>query len=361
MADCSSQSQALDTEILGVIERWQATGEVLDDGAFNDLALRLFEYQLRYNEPYARYCARLGVTSAPASWERIPAVPAPAYKEAALTTFEPSQAALVFETSGTTLGRPGRHYMQTAALYDAALLAGFDRFTLRDGARLRYLNLVPNPAERPHSSLGYMMARVSAERGDGCAGWYVGGDTLRIEAFEADLKAAVNARQPVCIAATAFALLHVLDAMQARGIRFSLPPASRIMETGGLKGRARAVERDELYARIRDGFGLPGDAILSEYGMTELTSQYYARGSNRAFAGPPWLRVRVVGPDRATLPNGELGSLLHVDLANRSSCIAVQTEDLGTMTSEGLVLLGRANEATLRGCSLDAEPLQVFY
>src|SRR5579863_5626798 len=167
MADYQSESRALDAEILGVIERWRATGESLGDADFNRLALRLFEYQLRYNEPYARYCARIGVMSAPASWERIPAVPAPAFKEAAIATFESSQAALVFETSGTTQGRPGRHYMQSAAIYDAALLAGFDRFVLGDGARLRYLNLVPNPAERPHSSLGYMMGRVAAQRGDG--------------------------------------------------------------------------------------------------------------------------------------------------------------------------------------------------
>ena len=38
--------------------------------------------------------------------------------------------------------------METAALYDAALLAAFDRFVLADGARLRFFNLVPSPAER---------------------------------------------------------------------------------------------------------------------------------------------------------------------------------------------------------------------
>ena len=39
-------------------------------------------------------------------------------------------------------------YLETPALYDAALLAGFDRFVLADGARLRYFNLVPNPPKR---------------------------------------------------------------------------------------------------------------------------------------------------------------------------------------------------------------------
>ncbi len=73
------------------------------------------------------------------------------------------------------------------------------------------------------------------------------------------------------------------------------------------------------------------------------------------FNAPPWLRVRVVGPDRTTLPHGKIGSLLHVDLANRSSCIAIQTEDLGMQTNDGLVLLGREPDAEPRGCSLDAE------
>jgi hypothetical protein len=52
-----------------------------------------------------------------------------------------------------------------------------------------------------------------------------------------------------------------------------------------------------------------------------------------------------------------LGALLHVDLANRSSCIAIQTEDLGLQAAEGLVLLGREVDAPPRGCSLDAETL----
>jgi len=125
--DYLSESQALDREILGVINAWHQHGAELKQGEFDDLALRLFDYQLRYDPRYARYCERLGVTrdAFPGSWEAIPAVPAPAFKEATLATFDVCNAALTFETSGTTDGRPGRHYLETPALYDAALLAGF--------------------------------------------------------------------------------------------------------------------------------------------------------------------------------------------------------------------------------------------
>jgi hypothetical protein len=355
MSTYQAQSLALEAEILGVIERWHRDGSAIDEWSFNDLALRLFAYQVRYDAAYGRYCAALGVT-APQTWEQIPAVPAQAFKEAALTTFDPARAALVFETSGTSTSAPGRHYMETPALYDAALLAGFDRFVLSDGARLRYFNLVPNPRESPQSSLGYMMARVGELRGERTS-WYISGDELLFDAFERDLRDAIDEGQPVCVAATAFALVHLLDAMDARGIRLALPEGSRIMETGGFKGRTRVVARDELYERACNRLGVAQGAVISEYGMTELSSQYYAASPTRAYGAPPWLRTRVVGPQRNTLANGTIGALLHVDLANRSSCLAVQTEDLGAWSADGLVLIGRDHEAALRGCSLDAEEL----
>ncbi len=364
--DYSTESQALDREILGVINAWHHDGIELKQGEFDDLALRLFDYQLRYNVPYARYCERLGVTrdAFPASWEAIPAVPAPAFKEAALTTFDPAVAALIFETSGTTDGKPGRHYLETPALYDAALLAGFDRFMLGDGVALRYFNCVPNPLESPHSSLGYMMKRVAEERGDGKAGWYLRDGELLFETLKSDLLQAAAERQAVCLVATAFALVYVLDAMEGDGLRVSLPPGSRIIETGGFKGRSRMVSREQLYERACDRFYVVPEAIRAEYGMTELSSQYYDRVSagavlaQRRKIAPPWLRARVVGPDRKTMPFGEIGSILHVDLANRSSCIAIQTEDLGKQYGDGLVLIGREIDAEPRGCSLDSEDLR---
>ncbi len=361
-------SGALDARILAAIARWHGTGDALDDAAFDALALEVFDYQLRYNAPYARYCASLGIStsSPPRRWDEIPPVPAAAFKDAVLATFDPARAALVFETSGTTGGRPGRHFLETPDLYDAALLAGFDRFVVPDGKRLRYLNLVPDPSERPHSSLGYMMGRVCERRGDGKTGWYVRGDALALGDFFDALRRAAAEDTPVCVATTAFALAGALDALEERSVSFELPPGSRIMETGGFKGRARIVERAGLYARARRAFGVPLDAIVAEYGMTELSSQYYdgvlARGEDAAADArkkyaPPWLRARVVGPDGATLPDGTVGALVHVDLANRASCVAVATEDLGVRFDDALVLIGRESGAALRGCSLDAETL----
>ncbi len=352
------EAAALDREILRCIQR-----RTVPD--FDDLALRVFAHQLRYNVPYARYCAALGVTleSMPAGWEAIPPAPADAYKEQALCTFDAARAELIFQTSGTTGGTGGMHYMENAALYDAALLAGFADAMLADRAEpLTYLLLLASPQERPRSSLGYMMARVADRYGDGGEGWYVRGDVLDVDHFIADAQRAATSAAGVCIAGTAFAFVQLLDALAERDIRLPLPAQSRIMETGGFKGRTRVVERDELYANLCAAFALPAERIVAEYGMTELTSQYYDRisATGRIKKAPPWLRARVVDASGATVPPGTAGTLVHVDLANRSSCVAVQTQDVGVAAGGGFVLIGRERSAQLRGCSLDAEQLRAL-
>jgi hypothetical protein len=135
------------------------------------------------------------------------------------------------------------------------------------------------------------------------------------------------------------------------------------METGGFKGRSRTVERGTLYASISAGLGIPHERIVAEYGMTELTSQYYDAPADRAAeartkVGPPWVRAAVVDPAGKSVPRGEVGFLRHVDLANRASVLAIQTEDRGYARDDGFVLLGRDEDAPLRGCSLDAEELR---
>ena len=354
------EAARLDAEILRTIEQRSVPD-------FNALALRIFAHQLHYNQPYARYCASAGVTpeALPSSWEAIPPIPAGAFKEAVLSTFDPQRAQLVFETSGTTQGVGGKHYMENAKLYDASLLAGFRDAMLGDvSPKLRYLMLVPNPEQRPQSSLGYMMRKVAQTYGDGHECWYLDGDVLHIDAFIADARSASLEEAAICIAGTAFAFVQLLDALEERGISsLPLPSGSRIMETGGFKGRTRVVKRSELYANLQSMFEIASHRIVAEYGMTELTSQYYDAtfGDVRTKKSPPWLRPRVVGPDNRTLPTGTVGALVHVDLANRSSCVAVQTEDLGVaVEGGGLILIGREQGAELRGCSLDAETLRTL-
>jgi hypothetical protein len=354
-------AEALDARILDAIDAY-----ALDDDAFLDLARELFAYQVGTNAPYAAFARAQGFDAnrLPDRIERIPAVPAAAFKEARLATFPPARTAVWFETSGTSHGGSGRHELDTTRLYEAALLASFDRMMLDGGELLRYLNLVPDPRQRPHSSLGFMLGVVARERGDGRDGWFLHGDELDVDAFAGAVARARADGAAVCVATTAFALVALLDALAERNANLALPAGSRIMETGGFKGRTRVVERATLYREASERLGIPLDAIVAEYGMTELSSQYYddPAGRNRieprVKVAPPWLRAIVVDGDGGPVPEGVVGAIRHVDLANRGSVIAVETEDLGALVGPaGLVLFGREQGAELRGCSLDAETL----
>jgi hypothetical protein len=355
------EAAALDGRILDAIHRWN-----LDEPSFERLARDLFVHQIRYNAPYAAFASACGYDERrlPETWREIPAVPSLAFKESTMTTFDPAQAAAAFHTSGTTTANSGRHLFERSslALYDAALLAGFDRFMLDgDGTpRLRYFLLVP---ARETSSLGYMMRRVAEERGDGHGSSYLdpNGDSLDVERFVADMRRAYDEDTPVCVAGTAFAFVALGDALGGRTLQAAA--GSRIMETGGFKGRSREIARDDLYQSMSASLGVPLERVVAEYGMTELTSQYYDAPASRASTqrrkiGPPWLRAVVVGSDGKEVSHGEVGVLRHIDLANRGSVIAIETEDLALRCErDEFVLLGRDAHATLRGCSLDAEDL----
>jgi acyl-CoA synthetase (AMP-forming)/AMP-acid ligase II len=173
---------------------------------------------------------------------------------------------------------------------------------------------------------------------------------------------------PVLLMGASFAFVHVFDAL--RDERLVLPPDSRIMHTGGFKGRSREVAPDELRARMATTFGVAESAVVGEYGMTELSSQLYegtlraARGAatpsarHGVFVAPPWLRVAAADPDTLEpLPEGEIGILRFEDLANVDSALIVQTADRGRCGVSTVELLGRSPGAVPRGCSLTVEEL----
>jgi hypothetical protein len=209
-----------------------------------------------------------------------------------------------------------------------------------------------------------MIGSAAARLGASPTYWVRGG-TLDHQGAIAALAAHASAREPVLLLGTAIALLALTDALAAAGKTIELPPKSRIMETGGFKGRSRAVERPELYRVLADRLGVPVHAIVGEYGMTEMVSQFYDSTladatlpagdpqAPRLKTPPPWVVTVVLDPQTLE-PVGEGGEgvLLHLDPAARSSAVALLTEDRGRRWGDEFELLGRMPGAASRGCSL---------
>src|SRR5262249_62325078 len=83
------------------------------------------------------------------------------------------------------------------------------------------------------------------------------------------------AREPLALCGTSFAFVPLLDRLEARGASLALPAGTRVMETGGFKGRSRELSRDELHGAIEARLGVPRASIVNQYGMCELASQFY--------------------------------------------------------------------------------------
>lgn len=339
------------------------------EDAFERLALRVFTYAFEHVPAYAAYCrARDLVPGSVRGWPDIPAVPTAAFKEVPLLATG-AVAERVFRTSGTTRGpeRRGMHAVADLALYRASLRPAFEAFLLPDGARPRFLSLMPAAHEIPDSSLAFMITDLMETFGAPGSATFAAVAGLDYEALEAAAADAAADGATTLLIGTSSAFIHWLDRLADEGRSFRLPEGSRLMDTGGFKGRGRRVDPEELRAAYRERLGLEPTHCVNEYGMTEMLSQLYDTGLRDRVrersapprkAGPPWVRTVAVDPETlAPLPPGEAGLLRHLDLANAGSVPAIQTEDYGTVDEHGLVLHGRAAGAPPRGCSIAMDVL----
>ncbi|TVP48218.1 MAG: hypothetical protein EA350_03475 [Gemmatimonadales bacterium] len=365
---------------------------------FDALALRVLRFQASASPVYGAFVQGRGLRPETLShWSEFPPVPARAFRQSPPYIAPPAPDApgargvphppqATFRTSGTT-GSPGLHHVRDLSLYEASLLPPARRHLQlggpgEHGTTTRVLALLPSPKDHPESSLAHMAGVLLDRFDDGRGGYFVTDHwEVRADAFRGALGEAVIDGVPVLLLATAFALVNWLDAgsgpgsgsgLAAHGGRIRLPAGSRIMETGGFKGRSRELERGELYRRLSAALGVPGDRIVNEYGMTEMLSQFYepvleeggpADPAARRHVAPPWVRTRILDPDSLDpVPEGSPGLLCHLDLANLYSAALLLTEDLGVAVPGptprhlgGFRVLGRSPGAEPRGCSLSME------
>ena len=334
-----------------------ATGFRPED--FPALALELFALQFQHTAAYQTICRSRRLTPANVTdWTQIPAVPTAAFKELELTSLAPSERTAVFRSSGTTEQKPSRHFhhADSLATYEASLWAGFNfQFPI---SNFQLVILTPPPAQARHSSLVHMFEQVRGKLAQPAEVFLgrVAADGSWLLDFPAVLAAMspnskLKAQNSKLVLGTAFSFVHLLDFLVGENLRLALPPGSQVLETGGYKNRSRSMPKAKLHAFITDRLGVPPENIICEYGMSELSSQAYSTG--RVFQFPPWAKAQVISPETGReVACGETGLLRLFDLANVYSVQAIQTEDLTIRRGDGFELLGRAQLAEPRGCSL---------
>ncbi|MEO2053696.1 MAG: long-chain fatty acid--CoA ligase [Nitrospira sp.] len=330
------------------------------DPLFNELALLLYRHQYRHNSPYRQFSDSLHQSPETVkTWEAIPAIPVIAFKYTALSCRPIQKAQRLFYSSGTTQKTRSCHPLFDIEISKKAILAHFKRHLLPRSDRIRFMILTPSPQEAPMTSLSYMMEVVRKAFGTKESAYYIEQGQLQSERL---IREMAETDEAVCLIGTSFSFVHFIDFCKENSWTCTLPTGSRIMDTGGFKGSSREVPQEWIYSKAWKYWGIPNENCVNEYGMTEMTSQFYDRivgeSAPRLFRPPPQVRTRLLSPETLEpAPKGEVGLLAHTDLANLDSVAALLTEDLGREVEGGFVLLGRAGGSEEKGCSIMIDEL----
>jgi hypothetical protein len=311
---------------------------------FRQLALDIFRFQYETNRVYNSYVNALGIaSSAVDEIEKIPFLPIVFFKTDEIKAGK-FNAEEIFESSGTTQTINSRHYIKDISIYIESFTKTFEKiYSVLDEWCI--LGLLPSYLEKGNSSLVYMVDRFIKKNQHPKSGFYL----YDLDKLNETLLLLERSNQKTLLIGVTYALLDLAE-------KYPMPLASTIiMETGGMKGRREELTRMEVQDQLKKAFGKT--EIHSEYGMTELLSQAYAKRDGR-FQCPQWMKVLIRDDeDPLSVQNSASGiisgAINIIDLANVHSCSFIATDDVGKLyPDKSFEVLGRMDGSDLRGCSL---------
>lgn len=313
-----------------------------DNFNFEEIALQLFDFQYTHNLVYKQFVDYLKINAVEVQTvQQIPFLPIEFFKTHRILT-ENAETQKIFESSGTTGQITSKHLVADLALYEESFDKGFEQFygNIEDWT---ILALLPSYLERDTSSLVYMVDDLIKKSKNPNSGFFLNNlDELAIK-----IKSQIsNPKSQILLIGVTFALLDFAE-------QFSMDLSDVIiMETGGMKGRREELTREEVHTILTKAFNVK--TIHSEYGMTELLSQGYSKGSG-IFEVPKWMKILkrdIYDPMNVSGTPGR-GGLNVIDLANIYSCAFIATQDLVNIKSESeFEVLGRLDNSDIRGCNL---------
>ena len=307
--------------------------------AFDLQAIQLYEEQFSNNPIYRSFCDL--VHKHPSDCEsviKIPFLPISFFKTHKVLTGNP-ECSHIFESSGTG-GKTSSHHVADIEVYEQSFFNCFELFYGHPN-QFAVIGLLPGYLDKPNSSLIYMMKKLIEMSDCADSGFYLD----NYQKLYDILKRREQANQKTFLLGVSFSLMDFAEQFPS-SLQHTI-----VVETGGMKGRRKELVREELHAQLKQTLDVKG--IQSEYGMTELLSQAYAKDNGR-FRCPPWMKVLVRNPNNPLdIQAHGTGCLNIIDLANKNSCAFIGTDDLGRVYSDGTFeVIGRADSSDVRGCNL---------
>ena len=316
---------------------YESIFEIKSESDFNEMACQLFQHQIKKNKTYRDFVNQLKINFAKINdYHQIPFLPISFFKSHNIIS-ENLKAESTFYSSGTTGLELSKHLVSDLSLYDLSLLKGFEN---NFGKITDYsiFALLPSYHENKNSSLLYMVSKL-IEESKNKGGFYLNNTSELLRDINE-----VKKNKKVILIGVSYALLDLAEEHK--------PDLSNIIviETGGMKGRRKEMTKFDLHDSLKKSF--QSKVIFSEYGMTELLSQAWSNGDG-IFSTPPWMKILTRDyTDPFTFVENQTGGINVIDLANVHSCAFISTQDLGIIRGNQFEIVGRFDNADLRGCNL---------
>lgn len=311
----------------------------LKEESFNNLVRKAFNYQYYHNAVYHNWVNAVAKDFARINTSLPPFLPIDFFKFHKVVSGDFKED-ICFKSSGTTLQTRSCHWVKDVQLYKQSFYIGFQQF-YGDINEYCILALLPSYIQNGDSSLVFMANDLIKQSNHPLSGFYL----TNFSDLANTLQQLQASLQPTILLGVTYALLDFAE-------QFPIPlQHTIIMDTGGMKGRKKEMLKTEVHAVLKNAFNV--NAIHSEYGMTELLSQAYAK-EDGLFYCPSWMKVFVRQQDDPfEISETGTGLLNIIDLANIHSCCFIATDDIATIHTNGsFEILGRQDTADIRGCSL---------
>lgn len=347
----------------------------LDIDKAKEIKLKLFKesFEHHYNNcpEYRRYCQMQGVTPEDIqNYEdlvKIQPVPSDAFRdsEKLIISIPESEIRSILTTSSTTSPKPVRFALDKTSF---ERMVKINSFLWQTGHEMNLSNL---------GSMIFMAPRPSeSDTGLVKGGWLSFKDMgykdedifFAIKENRVDTEGLIRsmriAKKPLNMYGPPFAYLPLIEALKGKGEKF-MGNDSRILTTGGWKGVAHNISKDELRQQLSETFGIPQEHIRDGYGSTDIMTMLPECRFHKKHL-PIWNHVSIRDPEDTSreLPPGQEGLVVLMAAWIRSYPAYCMTGDMGYFNEgkcecgrigQTVEITGRAKGAGSRGCAIRLE------
>ena len=324
---------------------------------------------LTERQPLLRYSVRHTWLE---SWQTaVEFLPIRVFRQTQVFSGALAEASTVFRSSGSTQAVRAEHRVteqqlkscltsSTQAFLDYLMVS--QRGFAEKNSVVTVVSLVPPPEVWPQSSLAAMLGGFAR---NGISVVYPASINEALKVIQS-----AHSHEHLVVFGTSLHHLQIHhEALRLNGGKGARSAARLlVIDTGGTKGKSFHIPRSEFWEILQKTYVSThpqGVCWGSEYGMCELLSQAYAviqpgdfSDSEICFYCHQGLFPFVLSFDGAAeVPTGEIGYLAFIDQRNKDSYAAIITEDLAFRRDDSscFFLVGRAPDATQKGCSLNVK------